>query len=77
MENKMSNHVEEIFAAFIAFATYNLTHHFNIQLIDANVLNTGFDLGNKFINMLIGIATACIGYLAVWLIKKYITKEIK
>ena len=77
MENKMDKHLEGMFAGLIAFITYNLAHLFNIQLIDANVMNTGFDLGNKFINMLIGIATACIGYLAVWLIKKYITKEIK
>ena len=77
MENKMDNHLDELIFGALASMVYTLAHLFNIQLIDANVLNTGFDLGNKLINMLIGIATACIGYLAVWLIKKYITKEIK
>lgn len=77
MENKMDNRLEELIFGALASMVYTLAHLFNIQLIDANVLNTGFDLGNKLINMLIGIATACIGYLAVWLIKKYITKEIK
>lgn len=73
----MDNRLEELIFGALASMVYTLAHLFNIQLIDANVLNTGFDLGNKLINMLIGIATACIGYLAVWLIKKYITKEIK
>lgn len=73
----MKSHIEEFAGGIVAFLTYNISHLFNIQLIDANVMNTGFDLGNKFINMAIGIITACLGYLAVWFIKKYITKEIK
>lgn len=77
MQRYMKSHIEELLGGAIAFLTYNISHCFNIQLIDANVMHTGFDLGNKFINMILGVITACLGYLAVWSIKKYITKEIK
>lgn len=73
----MNNHLEEFSAAMVGFFTYILSHKLGLRVIDANILQTGYDLGNKFINLLFGVVTACIAYLAVYLIKKYITKESK
>lgn len=73
----MENNFGETFGAVVAITTNIVLHTFNVKLIDANVLHTGLDLGNKIINMVLSVATACVAYFAVYLIKKHITKEIK
>jgi hypothetical protein len=35
-----------------------------------------FDFANKFMNMMFAVLTACVAYLAVYLVKKYVTHEI-
>ena len=69
------SHVEEIFAAIVAFCAHGFKHEVGIQFLQVNVVPHTYDMANKFINLLFGVVTACIAYLAVWLIKKYITKE--
>lgn len=78
MENKMHhNHLEEFFAAFIGFFAFYFKHSIGIQKLQVAVTPDSFDLTNKLINLLFGVLTACFAYLAVFLIKKYITKESK
>lgn len=77
MEKQMDNHVEEIFAGVVGFFAYHISHIFGIKLLEVNMMHSGYDLGNKIVNLFFGVLTACIAYLAVFFIKKYITKESK
>lgn len=77
MEKQMDNHMEEFICSIIGFVAYMKMHILGVQLVEVNVLHTGYDLGNKLVNMSIAVATACIAYLAVWLLKKFVTHEIK
>lgn len=77
MEKHMHNHLEEFFAAFIGFFAFYFKHNVGIQTLQVAVTPNTFDLTNKLINLLFGVLTACFAYIAVFLIKKYITKESK
>lgn len=77
MENKMNTHLEEFFCALVGFFAYGFSHTFGIKLLDVGMAGVGYDLGNKFINLIFGVVTACLAYIAVYFIKKYITKEAK
>jgi len=78
MEKEMDNHLEELSAAVIGFITYVMSHTFGFKLLQVTSLQgSGMDIVNKCVNVLFGVVTACCAYLAVYLIKKYITKENK
>ena len=70
-------HLEELFAALVGFFAYGFKHEVGIPFLQINTIPNSYDLTNKFINLLFGVVTACVAYLAVFLIKKYITKESK
>lgn len=78
MQKTMNHSVitDELAAGFIGFFAYMMQHFCGFKILQATpTLIEPFDFANKFMNMMFAVLTACVAYLAVYLVKKYVTHE--
>lgn len=74
----MHNHITESVGSVIGLLGYCIYQIFNtlgFNLLQVNMMETGYDLANKFIGMGFGVTTALFSYFLIYLAKRYITKE--
>lgn len=76
----MQSHLTETAGGVIGllgYCVYQIGISLGFNVVQIDILNTGYDIINKFIGMGFGIATALLSYFVIYLAKKFVTKEIK